>query len=256
VESPATTTALLRALHEATGPIGARQVREALRCDGMELSESTIARRLRDLDSDGLTIQIGTNGRVLTVKGQEFLSDVLRGNQSADRLRRASQVRTIEDVLHLLKARRAIEPEAVYDIADHATADDLHDLHKLVIEHEERLTQEGKIPRQTALGFHRMIAGLTRNPLVQAMLAVVLDESLDHVEAALDVIIETHHTDKAGICEHSAILHAITARDADKAAQAMREHLTRLIAEVEAFAVEYDPAILDRLLVWTRSATG
>ncbi|WP_010314835.1 FCD domain-containing protein [Saccharopolyspora spinosa] len=241
---------LLTALYDATGPIGARQIRESLRLHGIELSESTIARRLRELDSDGLTQQVGLKGRTLTTLGRHRIGVLLRADRTATDLRHATQVETAEDVLNLLKARRAIEPEAVFESAHLVTPHDIASLGGLVTDHDAAVGAGDSFPRDLALGFHRRVTAHSENPLVQAMLAIVLDPSLDRVEAALDVILEVRHRDRDSVAEHQAIVEALAAHDGALAAELMRSHLSRLIAEVEAFIERYDGALLERLIRW------
>ncbi|MDI3403382.1 GntR family transcriptional regulator [Streptomyces cavernicola] len=239
--------ALLIAIDEAGIPVGARQISAALVGQGQRLSESTVARRLRQLDAEGLTLQVGGKGRVLTPAGSRAVERLRRTSRSAS-LVSASEVHTAQDVLNLLKARRAIEPEAVRDATAHISDAQLTALRKVVAEHHERARAKERPPRDIALTFHRLLAAPAQNPLVQAMIAIVLDDSHDHVEAALDVILEAHHHSAVSVAEHDSIIEAMAGRDAERAADLMRAHLDRLLEEVDAFVARYDAELLERLL--------
>lgn len=241
-------TAVLRLLDQAAGPLGAREIRHGLLADGFQMSEATVSRRLRDLDARGVTTPVERKGRVLTGEGRALLRARLRGLEQTDLLGRAIDVRTGEDVLHLLRARRAVEPEAVRDGAGRADAAALAELRQGIRAHEQALDDEERIPRELVLDFHRTVTGFTRNPLVAAMTRVALDPSLDHVEATLDVILEARHTSHESVAEHARIADALAAGDGELAATAMTEHLDRLIGETIAFMDRYDPALVDRLL--------
>lgn len=239
--------ALLVVIGEAGSPVGARQIRAALAEQGRQHSESTVARRLRHLDTEGLTRQLGAKGRVLTDAGTRALERLRRTSRSAS-LVSASEVRTAQDVVHLLKARRAIEPEAVRDATTHISEAELTTLRKVVTEHHDRTRARERPPRDVALTFHRLLIAPARNPLVQAMVAIVLDDSHDHVEAALDVILEAHHHSAISVSEHSSIIEAMAEREAERAADLMRAHLDRLLDEVDTFIARYDSELLERLL--------
>ncbi|MFE7216404.1 FCD domain-containing protein [Streptomyces sp. NPDC001698] len=239
--------ALLVIIGEAGGPVGARQISAALAERGRRVSESSVARRLRLLDAQGLTVQLGAKGRVLTEAGDRAVGRLRRASRGAS-LVSASEVRTAQDVIHLLKARRAIEPEAVRDATRQISDDDLAVLGTIVAEHHDRAQGEERPPRAIALTFHRLVNAPAQNPLVQAMISIVLDSSHDRVEAALDVILETHHHGAVSVSEHEAIVEAMTRRDAEGAADLMRAHLDRLLGEVDAFIARYDAELLERLL--------
>lgn len=245
-------TSILIALRATEEPLGARQIRDALQRDGVRLSESTIARRLRELDLEGMTTPAGSAGRVLTKEGQERVDILVSVDHNARELVHASKVRTATDVLHLLKARRAIEPEAVADAAATATTQDVRRLRQLIGDHVVQLGGNGPLPRDKALDFHRAVTSLTKNPLVRAMLNIVLDASHDRVEAALDVILQVHNSDRDSVAEHRLIVEAISQHDGAKASQIMDQHLTRLTSEVELFVSKNDPDLLERLLEWHR----
>ncbi|WP_406384950.1 FCD domain-containing protein [Streptomyces sp. NBC_01618] len=239
--------ALLVVIDEVGSPVGARQISAALAERGRHLSESTVARRLRQLDAEGLTLQVGAKGRVLTDAGNRAVERLRRTSRSAS-LVSASEVRTAQDVINLLKARRAIEPEAVRDATTHISDAELAVLRTVVAEHHDRAKVKERPPRDIALTFHRLLSAPARNPLVRAMVAIVLDDSHDHVEAALDVILEAHHHGAVSVSEHGSIIEAMAQRDAERAAELMRAHLDRLLEEVDTFIVRYDSELLERLL--------
>lgn len=242
---------LLVALANAEGPVGTRQARQWLSDSGYQMSESTMSRRLRDLDSEGLTVQVGAKGRILTPSGRTFVTDVLRNGEREALLRRATKIRTAEDLVNLLKARRALEPEAVRDAAIRATELDIIQLRDQVSRHEERLAEGGPLPRDIALHFHRQVTALTRNPLLQAAIGIVLDESLDRIEATLDLILQSHHSHEESAAEHAQIVEALGQRDGGRAERLMRDHLSSLITEVEDYALGDARGLIDKLLTWS-----
>ena len=242
-------TAVLQAIDSVQGPVGARDLRRALSAQGRTLSEATVSRRLRELDELDLTTPAGRKGRLLTARGSHVLRSRLRGREHHTLLDRAADVRTATDVLHLLQGRRAIEPEAVRQGVGRADPASLAQLEAANQGHREALSGDGEhIPRSLVLNFHRTVTSFTDNPFVAAMTRISLDPSLDHVEAMLDVILQTRHTSRKSVAEHAAIYEAFAAGDGEGAATAMREHLDRLIAETTSFINDHDPELVNRLL--------
>lgn len=235
---------LLLLLDEASRPMGSRQVLSGLRRNGIEVSESTVARRLRRLDGHGLTRQDGELGRVLTSDGKNRVAVLLRARRGSTDLLRASRVETATDVLNLLRARRAIEPEALNRGAVLASPSQIEFLSDLVESHESPDGTE----RRSGLQFHRRVTSLTDNPLVKAMLRIVLDASLDRVASTLDTILHDHNVDKSSAEEHCAIIDAISDHDGERAAMLMAQHIERMIREVERLTIRYDDDVLDHIV--------
>ncbi|MCG5218970.1 FCD domain-containing protein [Streptosporangium soli] len=245
------TDAILEVLAGAPEPLGARQILQAL-SGSLELgiSEATVARRLRLLDRRGLTVAAGTKGRMLTPSGRHHVASVLRGRVTATRILRGTEVRTSEGLTQLLRARRAVEPEAAREAALAEDGSTSEALTLLIERHRRHYTGTDDVPRDIALSFHRRVARCTRNPIVKAMLDVVLDPALDRLEAALDVVLVSHRSGEVAVTEHQVIADAIAAGDADAAEQAMRAHLDRLLDEADRFLTEETTPIVERLLTW------
>jgi GntR family L-lactate dehydrogenase operon transcriptional regulator len=240
--------AVLEAVAQADGPIGCRQITSQLHARGLSLSESTVSRLLRKLDSRDLTRPANAKGRLLTAAGRRQLDDVL-----ATRRRRSTNyldIRTIQDLLDLLVARRAIERETARAAAVRIENSDLEQLRALV-ESQRDAIAGGGVPREVATRFHRTIATASGNKLLGVMADLVFDPALDPVAAVLDVIVGSHSSESASIPEHLEIVEALAARDPDRAERAMLGHVDRLIAEVEAFRSSGGgDAVIDRVVAW------
>ncbi|MFC5827850.1 FCD domain-containing protein [Nonomuraea insulae] len=249
------TDAILEVLAGAPEPLGARQILQAIRLSGslsggLDVSEATVARRLRLLDRRGLTVAAGMKGRLLTPAGRQHVAVVLRGRATASQFLRGTEIRTSEGLIHLLRARRAVEPEGARDAAlanEPATAEALE---RLIGQHRRHYGNAYDVPRDISLNFHRRVAACTRNPIVRAMLDVVLDPALDRLEAALDVVLDSHRSGGETVAEHQAIADAIAAADPEAAERAMRDHLDRLLGEAGRFLTEETAPIVERLLTW------
>jgi GntR family L-lactate dehydrogenase operon transcriptional regulator len=105
--------------------------------------------------------------------------------------------------------------------------------------------------------FHRLLAELSGNRVLQAVSALIHGPGLDATEALLDVIAGTHGSEVESVEEHRAVLEAIAAGDPERAEAAMLAHLDRLIEETLEFAATAaNENLVDRLLRWMRSEPG
>lgn len=242
---------LLMAIGRADAPVGVLQARAALADAGLDVSESTVARRLRDLDGAGSTLLLGKQGRVLTTAGSQQVAALTATRRREELIEEARTVHTSQAFLDLLRVRRALEPEAAREAAERADGQDRADLRTMQDEYSRLVAKGGDLPRHSALVFHRRLLAISRNPLLTATLEVALDPGLDRVEAALDIVLRRHHAHEVGARDHEELLAAIEAGDGDRAEAVMRDHLTAMLAEVERVTDEVGTGLLDRLLAWS-----
>jgi len=127
------------------------------------------------------------------------------------------------DVAHVFEARRAIEGSVVAHAVARMTRSDVAALRKLVREEEAAYRRgERGAGLKLSLEFHRRLAALCGNPVLERYLAeLVLQSSL---AVALHEQPSAAH-DHAG---HLALLAAIARRDGKRATRLMAEHLTEL----------------------------
>jgi repressor of nif and glnA expression len=69
--------AILRILNDSKEPVGARLIAQRLKDYGIELNERTVRYHLKLTDERGLTQLIGRDGRLITERGVEEVSDAL-----------------------------------------------------------------------------------------------------------------------------------------------------------------------------------
>ncbi len=72
-----TMVAILRALRDAPGPLGAERIAEQLVSVGMDLSERAVRNYLAQADANGWTHNLGRRGRYLTPSGRQELDGAL-----------------------------------------------------------------------------------------------------------------------------------------------------------------------------------
>ncbi len=226
---------LLEILVDSSAPVGAWVARDHLRERGHDVSSASVSRLLSRLDSLGLTEPADGKGRVVTATGRrlgEYARDARARNSAHEQ---ALQIQTIDQVLDLLRARRAIESEAARAAAGRCVSAQLAPLRQLVGDHRAQLAREG-IARAHAMSFHRELCRLSGNPLLIAMSDTVLSERLEYLERVLDVVTSGHDSFQHSVDDHESILHAVESGESERAFEVMHAHLSRLIQEVEEFA--------------------
>lgn len=132
-------------------------------------------------------------------------------------------LRTQPDMLsHLRDARVFLETGLARIAAQRATADDLARLDQRLAEHRAALSQmDSFLARDMA--FHREIATISGNPIFPA----IVEALFNWASESYRTIVRAPGAEQLTLSEHARILAAIAAHDAEGAALAMREHLTR-----------------------------
>lgn len=243
---------LVRVLGDSEEPLSIVEVSEKLAEDQLGFtSQSTLARRLKDIEREGLCFQSGREGRILSPSGR---SEYRRIQESLERSRLLESIQGIsssEGLEQLIRIRRAVEPEAAREFAANATDADVEQLRAMVSHYREIVTPGGAHPRDIALDFHRYIAQRSRNPFVRLVLNEALHERTGRVEAAMDVVLQQQRTHESSIHFHDDVIDAIVRRDPTRAELTMRAHLDTLLEEIEMAKSGRDQALLDNILEWS-----
>jgi GntR family L-lactate dehydrogenase operon transcriptional regulator len=234
-------------LYERSAPVGARLATKELVDQGVSTSEASVSRVFVRLDAAGLTEAIGRKGRVLTALGHEVASTAMANRKRNAGFNQALRIRSVEQLMDLLYARRGVEREIARAAAVRRSAKQLRELETIMRDHERALAT-GEDPSPSGMEFHRAIVRMAGGELFGALGDVVLNESLLPLEQVLDAITGGRGTMGKSAPEHQPIMDAIKSKDADGAGQAMADHLTRLITEVEAFARSGNSRLFERLL--------
>ena len=223
----------LRELNDNPAPVGCWRMRAVLHASGIEMSEATVGRLLKDLDSRGLTQSVGSKGRILAPEGRQRLAaleDIRRRWGYQDDLMQAVQAGQIKDILDLLIARRTVETETARLAAEKASDTDIQELREAVEAHRARRLGLGGKPDQNPV-IHRTIARASGNRVLLALVNL-LYEKQGLIETIFVIQRATRTLDPD---EHMPLLSAIAAHNPDKAVMAMRAHFDRLIRVVERY---------------------
>jgi DNA-binding FadR family transcriptional regulator len=247
--------ALLAALAEYEGPIGARTAVGGMRERGFNVSESTVSRLLTGLDSKRLTRSLGVKGRELTVDGRR-LAETFEADERRNRaVAAALDVRGVEQLLDLLVARRGVETEAAGSAAVRGTSEEFAEI-ELLLDSQWLNLQAGLGQRRAGLEFHRRIGYAARNRMIEAMIDALFDPKLEALEEILDVVAANRKNAGQSALEHKEILDALKSRDAGAARLAMAGHLNRLIVDTEAYARSGNGSVIEGLLALVGGRTG
>lgn len=175
-----------------------------------------VRQAMQSLESMGLiTISHGERARVA-----EFNEATLFGQigRSARYLLNTSP-QTLE---HLKEARLGFEVGTVRTAVQRASDVEIAELKRILEEHK---SVKDDPPRflERDMAFHKGIAALTHNPIYAAVSEAMLDWLAEfHVG-----LVRAPGAEYVTLSEHEAIYECIAARDADGAAQAMSDHITR-----------------------------
>jgi DNA-binding GntR family transcriptional regulator len=140
--------------------------------------------------------------------------------------------KTKAEVLDMITVWAALESMAARLAAAAAADKELHRLHRLVdaFSSDEVAAKTGEYS-DANIRFHQTIIGLGRNPLI----GEITDSLFLHVRAIRQRTIFEADRARRSIADHTAIVTALEARDADLAERLVREHTLRLRDHVAQF---------------------
>ncbi len=225
----------LRAVSDSGSPVGCWRVRAALRATGIEMSEATAGRLLRELDYQGLTHSVGSRGRLLTENGRARLVALeqarARHSYHSDLLQ-AIKAETIEDILDVLRARRAVEAESARLAAMFASEIEIQEIEEAVKSHLAEV-ERGGIAGEQNRAIHRMVAKASKSRVLLAVVNLILeDQQLQETQARIQ-----RSANQVVPQEHIVLLQALKSRRPERAAKAMAAHIDRLIRVVQDYGL-------------------
>jgi GntR family transcriptional regulator, transcriptional repressor for pyruvate dehydrogenase complex len=228
-------------------PLGTRYAALELEARGVEMSESSVSRLLRAMDSRGWTTPVGTKGRVLSAEGRRQAAESVLADRTSASLKHP--VKDVEDLLDLLRARRAVESAVAGDAARSPDQESLQSLERLCDLHHQHIGEAPMID-QPGLTFHRAIVAMCGNRMLKVAGEMMLAPHLDRVESVLDTILATRRAEEQVIAEHREVFEFIRSGDAAGAEGAMRAHFDAMIAATENSVVGDSQFLVEQLLRW------
>ncbi|MFA5621689.1 MAG: FCD domain-containing protein [Thermovirgaceae bacterium] len=224
---------VLHLLSVSEEPLGAGSIREELAKNGMDLSEASVGRLLRELDSQGFTTRVGFQGRLLTSVGEERLSLLHSEREqvvSTGAFLEAVKSREREMLLEILVARRAIEREMAALAARLRTKGDVTALRD-ILDRQNALLAKGEPMASTDGEFHEEVARISGNKVLQSAIEIIRRSGEG---ASFFEYIRTKVGSRVG-ADHEAIFDAIAAGDPSAAEAAMTRHIDNIIRDVRTY---------------------
>lgn len=222
---------LLKYLGENPAPVGSGIACEVLAKAGFQVSEATVGRLLRFMDTQGYTERVGYRGRILTPLGRKHigrLADRESRQRYSDRLAELVRSRSLTDLLDTLVARRAIEREIARLAAINITPEQVEKLAVIITEYE---TGEGDRIAHGDVAFHKALAEAAGNKVLKAALDLIRQDA--QLSPVLGFIREQVHSKV--FADHKNIFDAVAAKDPPAAEQAMVAHIENLIVDVKNY---------------------
>jgi len=136
---------------------------------------------------------------------------------------------TVDEAREVFEARRLIEPDLVRRVALSATADDIRKLREHVtLESEARQAKDKRSIIRLSGDFHQIIADIAGN----SFLARTMRE-LESLTCLVIILYDAPDVPSCPFDEHSGLIDAIQARDPERAAALMIEHLDHVEHSLE-----------------------
>ncbi len=171
---------------------------------------------LQELARSGMVeITHGERARVVVPTAELLISQVAGGAQYLLKMQ--------PDMLaHLKEARLFLEVGLARMAAQRATPADAERLRQRLAEHRAAM-DDPELFLHRDMAFHREIAVISGNPIFPAVVEATFNWASEYYHS----IVRAPGAEHLTLSEHTRIVDAIAAGDADGAAQAMTEHLTR-----------------------------
>jgi GntR family transcriptional regulator, transcriptional repressor for pyruvate dehydrogenase complex len=219
---------LLEVIKESRAPIGSSYLSQKL-----NIPTATIGRVLRELESDGYILKDSNKGRIITMKGLQYLQETnirLNKMESADRLIDFVEDSSREKLLEVLEVRKLLEVKSIELACINATDTELKELEEILYEQKYEI-RRGGIGNTQDLQLHLLIAEMSRNKTIGHLLNVILTE--DNAYTKFNIFADHIMNDQ--VDQHKKIVEAVLKRDVNSAKEEMENHLNHVIMDVEKY---------------------
>lgn len=187
-----------------------------------------IREAIRKLEFFGILKTMPQSGTVVTSLGAKSLEGLISNILNLEK----------EDFQSLMETRALLEIQAARLAATRATDGEIADLAQI---HQDFCTQaqSGASGLEEDLRFHLRIAECARNSVLRSLINLLTPDIVS--------LSKSHETPQDGrfviaLQEHEAVLEGIRARDPDRAAAAMEEHIRKVRLQVESYLPWRSPA--------------
>jgi len=224
---------ILKAIDNSEVPVGSGYIHTSLQMQGIDISEATIGRILKQLDVKGYTEKIGFKGRKLTALGKKKLGELEHENtinHYGKELLNVIKVTGKQELLDLLIARKAIESQLAKLAATHITDEEIEALQNIV-ERQQTHVDEGISIADDDVEFHKLISKAAKNRVLDAAMDLIRQHG--QLSPMLEFI--RKEVKSTVLLDHKKICEAIASRNPEAAEKAMIEHIEKLERDVKRY---------------------
>lgn len=224
---------ILSLISKTGQPVGCGAISAVLNSRGISISEATVGRVLRDFDHSGYTEKAGYQGRILSARGSDRLTELANREKSLQwgaEFASALQGHTKEQLLEVLIARRAIEGELAALAALNGNGAEKEQLQS-TLEKQRSIMENGGGAAQADVNFHAAIAQMAGNKILAMSIELIRQDT--QLSPVLEYI--RKHVHSLVYIDHQNIFQAIHSGMPDAAKEAMVAHINNLIQDVETY---------------------
>jgi DNA-binding FadR family transcriptional regulator len=153
----------------------------------------------------------------------------------------AARPNDLDELIEVLRARRAIEHEAAKLAALRATTEDLKEISWALSQHRQVVIR-GLDPSGAGLDFHITVANASKNHFMSSMIKLLTYEER-FIEQRIEVL-STLELASENVDMHEQILQALINRDSELASKLMEDHLQHLIDLVQLDSTNFPDKIV------------
>lgn len=224
---------ILKIINHSEVPVGSGYIRHNLKMQGIDISEATVGRMLRQLDIKNYTEKIGFKGRTLTSVGKQKLEELERENTISHYGRELLDVIRVtgkQELLDILIARKAIESQLAKLAANYVTDEEIQEMKEVITSQQEHVN-EGISIAEDDVKFHKLIAKAARNRVLIAAMDLIrqhgqLSPMLEYIRKEVKSTV---------LLDHKNIYKAIASRKPELAEKAMIIHIENLERDVKKY---------------------
>lgn len=221
---------ILQVFVESQGPVGATTI-----CSILNESQTTIGRRLKDLEDKGFLKKIGNRGRVITSKGIDAIE---RRNRLIAFEEKAKEYSSMlgesaeKNINECIEIRLVLEVLAAKLACKHITKDQIEKMEELLIQFANAL-RDGGDTKEIDLSFHLLLAQASGNNYLFLQLKDVL--TINNSYFAFYILAKDLGDHTVGLLQHTAILDAIKEGNEEKAEIAVERHIEKIKCDINEY---------------------
>ena len=182
-----------------------------------KVSRTTVREAIRTLESMKLLQSRQGNGTYVLASNEEDLVQPLA----------AALFNAKDDIRHIFYVRKIIEPHVAELAAENATAQEIEEMEE-ILRRQEICVEKGENIIETDSAFHNLMAGATKNRVMERLTAALVDflkQSREHY--LLDVEPGNNRPERS-LEGHKQVLTAIKKGDCEAAQRLMLQHLEEI----------------------------